>query len=41
VSDFELSATDGSLVNAQSSPYKSNPLPTAVVAIPHNQPTAQ
>ncbi len=41
VSDFELSATDGSLINAQGSPYKSNPLPTAVAAIPHNQPTAQ
>jgi len=41
VSDFETSATDGSLINAQSSPYKSNPLPTAVAAIPHNQPTAQ
>jgi len=41
VSDFELSATDGSLINAQSSPYKSNALPTAVAAIPHNQSKTQ
>jgi len=35
VSDFEMSATDGSLVNTQHSPYHSNAQPTAVVAIPH------
>ena len=35
VSAFQMSPTDGSLINAQSSPYHSNPLPTAVAAIPH------
>jgi DNA-binding beta-propeller fold protein YncE len=35
VSDFELSATDGTLVNGQNSPYKTNALPTAVAAVPH------
>jgi 6-phosphogluconolactonase (cycloisomerase 2 family) len=36
VSGFELSATDGSLVDSQNSPYTANAQPTAVVAIPHN-----
>ena len=35
VSDFELSTTDGTLVNAQHSPLYSNALPTAVAAVPH------
>jgi 6-phosphogluconolactonase (cycloisomerase 2 family) len=35
VSDFELSSTAGTLVNAQLSPYKSNANPTAVAAVPH------
>ncbi|MGA3161857.1 MAG: beta-propeller fold lactonase family protein [Terracidiphilus sp.] len=35
VSDFELSATAGTLVNTQHSPYNSNANPTAVAAIPH------
>jgi 6-phosphogluconolactonase (cycloisomerase 2 family) len=35
ISDFEVSATDGSLINAQGSPFTSNALPTAVAAIPH------
>jgi 6-phosphogluconolactonase len=36
VNDFELSTTDGSLLNAQNSPYNANTNPTAVAAIPHN-----
>jgi len=35
VSGFELSPTAGTLLNSQNSPYVSNALPTAVVAIPH------
>jgi 6-phosphogluconolactonase (cycloisomerase 2 family) len=35
VSDFELNTSNGSLVNAQHSPFNSNPLPTAVAAVPH------
>ncbi len=35
VSDFELSAASGTLVNTQHSPYTGNALPTAVAAIPH------
>jgi 6-phosphogluconolactonase (cycloisomerase 2 family) len=35
VSGFELSPTAGTLLNSQNSPYLSNALPTAVVAIPH------
>ena len=35
VSGFELSPTAGTLLNSQNSPYISNALPTAVVAIPH------
>jgi 6-phosphogluconolactonase (cycloisomerase 2 family) len=35
VSDFELNTANGSLVNAQHSPFNSNPLPTAVAAVPH------
>jgi len=35
VSDFELSTSTGLLVNAQHSPFNSNLLPTAVVAVPH------
>jgi 6-phosphogluconolactonase (cycloisomerase 2 family) len=35
VSGFELSATDGSLINTQNSPFPSNAQPTAVAAIPH------
>jgi len=38
VSGFQLSATDGSLLNSQSSPYSSNAQPTAVAAIPHGTP---
>jgi 6-phosphogluconolactonase (cycloisomerase 2 family) len=36
VSDFELSTTDGSLLDAQFSPYTTNSQPVAVAAIPHN-----
>lgn len=36
VSGFELSITDGSLLDSQLSPYPSNDNPTAVAAIPHN-----
>jgi 6-phosphogluconolactonase (cycloisomerase 2 family) len=35
VSGFELSATDGTLLDTQNSPFPSNDLPTAVAAIPH------
>jgi DNA-binding beta-propeller fold protein YncE len=35
VTGFQLSATDGSLLNSQDSPYPSNAQPTAVAAIPH------
>jgi len=36
VSDFELSATAGTLINTQLSPYTSNAQPTAVVAVPNS-----
>jgi 6-phosphogluconolactonase len=36
VSDFELSTTAGTLLEAQSEPYSSNNEPTAVAAVPHN-----
>jgi 6-phosphogluconolactonase (cycloisomerase 2 family) len=36
VSSFELSITDGSLLDAQYSPYTTNSQPVAVAAIPHN-----
>jgi 6-phosphogluconolactonase len=36
VSGFELSVTDGTLLDSQLSPYASNDNPTAVAAIPHN-----
>jgi DNA-binding beta-propeller fold protein YncE len=35
VSGFQISATSGSLLNSQFSPYPSNANPTAVAAIPH------
>ncbi len=35
VSNFQLNQTNGSLLYGQFSPYGSNPLPTAVAAIPH------
>jgi 6-phosphogluconolactonase (cycloisomerase 2 family) len=35
VSDFELNTSNGTLVNAQHSPFNSNALPTAVAAVPH------
>ena len=35
VSDFELSATAGTLIDTQLSPYTSNANPTAVAAVPH------
>ncbi len=35
VSNFELSASEGTLVDGQHSPYTSNANPTAVVAVPH------
>jgi hypothetical protein len=35
VSNFELSATAGILVDGQNSPYSTNANPTAVVAVPH------
>jgi 6-phosphogluconolactonase (cycloisomerase 2 family) len=36
VSNFELSTTAGTLLDAQSSPYGTNAQPVAVAAIPHN-----
>jgi len=36
VNGFELSQTDGTLLNTQFSPYASNDWPTAAAAIPHN-----
>ncbi|HVN92227.1 MAG TPA: beta-propeller fold lactonase family protein [Terracidiphilus sp.] len=36
VSGFELSTTNGTLLNSQFSPYVSNDQPSAVAAIPHN-----
>jgi 6-phosphogluconolactonase (cycloisomerase 2 family) len=36
VSDFELSTTAGTLLDAQFSPFATNAQPTAVAAIPHN-----
>jgi len=36
VNNFVLGTTDGSLLNAQYSPYNAHPNPTAVAAIPHN-----
>ncbi len=36
VSGFELSPTNGTLLDSQLSPYPSNDNPTAVAAIPHN-----
>jgi 6-phosphogluconolactonase (cycloisomerase 2 family) len=36
VSGFELSTTNGTLLDSQNSPFLSNDLPTAVAAIPHN-----
>lgn len=36
VNNFVLTTTDGSLLNAQYSPYDSHANPTAVAAIPHN-----
>ena len=35
ISDFELSSTDGTLINTQHSPYTSNAQPTALAAVPH------
>jgi 6-phosphogluconolactonase (cycloisomerase 2 family) len=37
VSNFQMSTTDGTLLNTQHSPYTSNAQPTAVAAIPHNR----
>jgi len=39
VSDFELSATAGTLVDTQNSPYLSNAQPTAVAAVAHGSTT--
>jgi 6-phosphogluconolactonase (cycloisomerase 2 family) len=39
VSDFEVSATAGTLIDAQNSPYTSNVNPTAVAAVPHGSTT--
>ena len=36
VSGFELSPSDGTLVNSQNSPFTVDAQPTAIVAIPHN-----
>jgi hypothetical protein len=35
VSGFELTNTNGPLINTQNTPYASNAQPTAVAAIPH------
>src|ERR1035437_7220330 len=39
VSDFELRATAGTLIDTQLSPYTSNAQPTAVAAVPHGSTT--
>jgi 6-phosphogluconolactonase len=39
VTGFELSATAGTLVDTQNSPYPSNAQPTAVAAVPHGSTT--
>jgi 6-phosphogluconolactonase (cycloisomerase 2 family) len=39
VSDFELSATAGTLVDTQNSPYTSNANPTAIAAVAHGSTT--
>ena len=36
VNGYELSTTDGTLLDSQSSPYPTSDNPTAVAAIPHN-----
>ena len=36
VSGFELSTTNGTLLDSQNSPFPSNDQPTAAAAIPHN-----
>ena len=36
VNGYELSISDGVLVNSQFSPFNSSAQPTAVAAIPHN-----
>lgn len=36
ISNFEMSTTAGTLVNAQDSPYTANDQPTAVAAVPHH-----
>ncbi len=36
VSDFEMSTTAGTLINAQGSPYTANAQPTAVAAVPNS-----
>jgi 6-phosphogluconolactonase (cycloisomerase 2 family) len=36
ISGFELSATAGTLLEGQGSPFPANALPTAIAAIPHN-----
>jgi 6-phosphogluconolactonase (cycloisomerase 2 family) len=41
VSGFQLSTTDGTLVNSQDSPYRANAQPTAVAAISHNTPSTK
>jgi 6-phosphogluconolactonase (cycloisomerase 2 family) len=41
VSGFELSATAGTLVDTQKSPYTSNANPTAVAAVPHGSSSTQ
>jgi len=41
LSGFQVDQTDGSLINTQNSPYTSNALPTAMVAIPHGTAAAQ
>jgi 6-phosphogluconolactonase (cycloisomerase 2 family) len=40
VSGFELSATAGTLLNSQNSPFTVHALPTAVAAIPHGSTTS-
>jgi DNA-binding beta-propeller fold protein YncE len=41
MSSFELSPTDGTLINSQFSPYASNAQPTAIAAIPHGSSTSK
>jgi len=36
VTGYEMNISSGALLVSKDSPYKSDPIPTAVAAIPHN-----